>query len=136
MAQIREIMTENPKTCGPQDSVIDAAKLMASEDVGPIPIVEGGNLVGIVTDRDIVVRVVAEGRDAQSTTLGEIASTDITTVSPDHDLDRALELMGGKQIRRLPVVEGQRLVGIVAQADVARHAEETKVGDVVEDISR
>jgi CBS domain-containing protein len=136
MAQIRAIMTENPKTCGPQDSVIDAAKLMASEDVGPIPIVEGEKLVGIVTDRDIVIRVVAEGRDAQSTTLGEIASTDIATVSPDDDLDRALEVMGSKQIRRLPVVEGQRLIGIVAQADVARHAEETKVGDVVEDISR
>jgi CBS domain-containing protein len=136
MAQIREIMTENPKTCGPQDSVIDAAKLMASEDVGPIPIVEGENLVGIVTDRDIVIRVVAEGRDARSTTLGEIASTDIATVSPDDDLDRAIEVMGSKQIRRIPVVEGQRIIGIVAQADVARHAEETKVGDVVEDISR
>ena len=136
MAQIREIMTENPKTCGPQDSVIDAAKLMASEDVGPIPIVEGENLVGIVTDRDIVIRVVAEGRDARATTLGEIASTDIATVSPDDDLDRAIEVMGSKQIRRIPVVEGQRIIGIVAQADVARHAEETKVGDVVEDISR
>jgi CBS domain-containing protein len=136
MAQIREIMTENPKTCGPQDSVIDAAKLMASEDVGPIPIVESENLVGIVTDRDIVIRVVAEGRDARSTTLGEIASTDIATVSPDDDLDRAIEVMGSKQIRRIPVVEGQRIIGIVAQADVARHAEETKVGDVVEDISR
>ena len=136
MAQIREIMTENPKTCGPQDSVIDAARLMASEDVGPIPIVEGENLVGIVTDRDIVIRVVAEGRDARSTTLGEIASTDIATVSPDDDLDRAIEVMGSKQIRRIPVVEGQRIIGIVAQADVARHAEETKVGDVVEDISR
>lgn len=136
MARIREIMTENPKTCGPQDSVIDAAKLMAREDVGPIPIVEGEKLVGIVTDRDIVVRIVAEGRDAQSTTIGEIASSDVATVSPDDDLDRALEVMGSKQIRRLPVVEGQRLIGIVAQADVARHAEETKVGDVVEDISR
>jgi CBS domain-containing protein len=109
---------------------------MASEDVGPIPIVEGENLVGIVTDRDIVIRVVAEGRDARSTTLGEIASTDIATVSPDDDLDRAIEVMGSKQIRRIPVVEGQRIIGIVAQADVARHAEETKVGDVVEDISR
>jgi CBS domain-containing protein len=136
MAQIREIMTQNPKTCGPQDSVVDVAKLMASEDVGPIPVVEGDKLVGIVTDRDIVVRVVAEGRDAQSTTLGEIASSDVATVSPDDDLDRALELMGSKQIRRLPVVQGQRLVGIVAQADIARHADETKVGDVVEDISR
>jgi CBS domain-containing protein len=136
MAQIREIMTQNPKTCGPQDSVVDVAKLMASEDVGPIPVVEGDKLVGIVTDRDIVVRVVAEGRYAQSTTLGEIASSDVATVSPDDDLDRALELMGSKQIRRLPVVQGQRLVGIVAQADIARHADETKVGDVVEDISR
>ncbi len=136
MAQIREIMTQNPKTCGPQDSVVDVAKLMASEDVGPIPVVEGDKLVGIVTDRDIVVRVVAEGRDAQSTTLGEIASSEVATVSPDDDLDRALEVMGSKQIRRLPVVQGQRLVGIVAQADVARHADETKVGDVVEDISR
>ena len=136
MAQIREIMTEKPKTCSPQDAVIDCAKLMASEDVGPIPIVEGERLVGLVTDRDIVLRVVAEGRDPKSTTLGDIASTDLVTVAPDDDLEHALELMGGNQVRRLPVVQGDRLIGIVAQADVARHAEETKVGDVVEDISR
>jgi CBS domain-containing protein len=109
---------------------------MAREDVGPIPVVEEGRLVGIVTDRDLVVRVLAEGRDPQTTTVGEIASRDVVTVSPDEDLDRALQLLAQHQVRRLPVVEGDRLVGIVAQADVARTGQDRETGEVVEQISR
>jgi CBS domain-containing protein len=129
-------MTENPSSCERGTSVAEVAKVMAREDIGPVPIVEGGKLVGVVTDRDLVVRVLAEGRDPQSTTAGEVASSDVVTVSPDASLDEALQLLASHQVRRLPVVENDRLVGIVAQADVARHAEEVKTGEVVEEISR
>jgi CBS domain-containing protein len=133
---INEVMTRDVSACEPNATVADAAKLMAQEDVGPVPIVEDGRLVGIVTDRDIVVRVVAEGRDPNATTVNEIASTELVTVSPDDDLDEALNLLAEHQVRRLPVVEGDRLVGIVAQADIARLGKDKKTGEVVEEISR
>ena len=136
MASIRDLMTSNPATAEPSTTVVDAARIMASEDVGPVPIVEGGRLTGIVTDRDLVVRVLAESKDPNSTTVGEIASSDLTTVSPDTDLHEALDLMSASQVRRLPVVEGGQLVGIVAQADIARAADEERTGEVVQDISR
>jgi CBS domain-containing protein len=136
MGSIRDLMTSNPVTCEPSTTVVDAAKVMAQEDVGPVPIVDGGRLVGIVTDRDLVVRVIAEGKDPNTTTIGDIASADLTTVTPDSDLQEALDLMSASQVRRLPVVENGQLVGIVAQADVARAADEEKTGEVVQDISR
>ncbi len=136
MASIRELMTSNPASCPPSATVVDAARTMAQEDVGPVPIVDGDRLVGIVTDRDLVVRVLAEGRDPNSTTVGEIASGDLVTVQPDTDVGEALELMSQQQVRRLLVAEGDRLVGIVAQADVARAADEEQVGEVVQDISQ
>ncbi len=136
MGSIRYLMTASPTSCEPSTTIADAAKVMAQEDVGPIPIVEGGSLVGIVTDRDLVVRALAEGRDPNSTTIGEIASGDLVTVEPDTDLDEALQIMGQQQVRRLPVVEGGSLVGIVAQADIARAIDEEKTGEVVQDISR
>jgi len=133
---IKEVMTRDVRACEPNATVADAAKMMAQEDVGPVPIVKDGRLVGIVTDRDIVVRVVAEGRDPNATTVKEIASTELVTVSPDDDLDEALHLLAERQVRRLPVVEGDRLVGIVAQADIARLGKDKKTGEVVEEISR
>jgi CBS domain-containing protein len=136
VGHIRDFMTSNPATCESSTTVFEAAKHMAQKDVGPIPVVDGGRLVGIVTDRDIVLRVVAEGRDPSSTTVGEIASQRLETVSPDEDLDSALRKMASAQVRRLPVVEDGRLVGIVAQADVARQGEDRKTGEVVEQVSR
>jgi CBS domain-containing protein len=133
---IKEVMTRDVRACEPNATVADAAKVMAQEDVGPVPIVQDGRLIGIVTDRDIVVRVVAEGRDPNATTVSEIASTELVTVSPDDDLDEALKLLAERQIRRLPVVEGDRLVGIVAQADIARLGKDKTTGEVVEEISR
>ena len=136
MTQIKEVMTGDLQTCEPSTTVLEAARMMARSDAGPIPVVEDGRPIGLVTDRDIVVRVVAEGRDPQMTTAGEIASKELVTVEPEQSLEEALELMARCQIRRLPVVEGDRLVGIVAQADVARSADSRATGDVVQDISQ
>jgi CBS domain-containing protein len=105
--------------------------------VGLAPVVEGNRLIGTLTDRDIVVRVVAEGGDPQTVLVREVASTDVVTVDPEQDLDEALKLMARHQVRRLPVVEENgRLVGVVAQADVAEEAKAKKVGELVEEISR
>ena len=136
MPQIKEVMTPNPTACEPSTGIVDVARMMREEDAGAIPIVEGGRLVGMVTDRDIVVRALADGRDPQSTTVGEIASKNVVAVEPDDDLGRALELMGERQVRRLPVVEDDRLIGIVAQADIARHGSDRKTGQVVEEIAQ
>jgi CBS domain-containing protein len=133
---VRDAMTSNPRSIEPSTMVADAAKLMKAEDVGSLPIVEGDQLVGMVTDRDIVIRAVAERKDPQSTTVGEIASRDIVTVDPEQDLDEALRLMAQHQVRRLPVAEEDgRLVGILAQADVARQGKDVQTGQVVQEIS-
>ena len=136
---IRELMTTNPRTVEPSATVAEAARVMKQEDVGPVPVVENGDrLAGIVTDRDVVLRVVAEGRDPQATNVGEIMSRDLATVDPDQPLDEALRLMARHQVRRLPVCEEDgRLVGIVAQADIATELGDDRVtGQVVEEISR
>jgi CBS domain-containing protein len=111
--------------------------MMKDEDVGLAPIVEGDRLVGTLTDRDIVTRVVAEGKDPQTVTVREVASTDLVTIDPEQKLDEALKLMAQNQIRRLPVVEEDgKLVGVLAQADVAREAKDKQTGDLVEQISQ
>jgi len=135
--KIRDVMTPNPRTVEPSTPVQEAAKIMRDEDVGPIPIVENGSVTGIVTDRDIVLNVVAEGSDPSSTPVSQIASRDLVTVDPEQTLDEALRLMAQHQIRRLPVVEEDgRLVGIVAQADVALSGDDQRTGEVVEEISQ
>jgi CBS domain-containing protein len=136
VTQIRDVMTENPTACEAGTSVVEAAKVMAREDVGQLPVLEGERLVGVVTDRDLVVRVLAEDRDPQTVTVGEVASGDVVTVSPETSLDEGLALLARHQVRRLPVVESDRLVGIVAQADVARLGEDVETGQVVEAISK
>jgi len=136
MGQIREVMTERPTSASRDTTIREVAGMMAQEDVGPIPVVDGERLVGIVTDRDLVVRVLAEGRDPDSTTVGEVASGDPVSVSPEADIEEGLELLAQNQVRRLLVVEDDRLVGIVAQADIARLGKDEKTGELVEDISR
>jgi CBS domain-containing protein len=134
--RIREIMTSNPSTIEPDKPVAEAARIMKQEDAGVVPVTENGRLTGMVTDRDIAIRVVAEGKDPQSTAVREVASTDLVTIDPQQDLDEALRLMAQHKVRRLPVVEKDgRLVGVVAQADVARTGDDTQTGQVVQEIS-
>ena len=129
-------MTVRPRTVKQGDSVVEAAKLMKGEDSGIAPIVDGERLVGVITDRDIAIRIVAEGRDPQTTKVEDIASQNLVTVDPQQELDEALRLMAQHQVRRLPVVEEDgKLVGIVSQADVARHADRARTGEVLEQIS-
>jgi CBS domain-containing protein len=134
---IQDVMSSNLCAIDSDKPVAYAAKMMKQEDVGLAPVVEGQRLVGTLTDRDIVTRVVAEGKDPQSVLVRDVASTDLVTVDPQQDLDEALSLMARHQVRRLPVVEEDgRLVGVLAQADVAREAKDKKTGELVEEISQ
>jgi CBS domain-containing protein len=136
--KIAEVMTQRPRAVTVQTSVREAAQLMKDEDVGSLPVVEdGARLVGIVTDRDVAVRVVGGGLDPDTAVVGDVASTDVLALTPDHDLDEALKLMAREQVRRVPiVVRENELVGMLAQADVARSEKEKATGEVVEAISR
>jgi CBS domain-containing protein len=129
---VRDLMTQNPRSVRPDDSVIEAARMLRDENVGSLPLVDGDRLVGIVTDRDIALRVVAEGRDPGSVSVQEIASRDPITAEATSDLDDALRLMARHQVRRLPVTEEGRLVGILAQADVAGEIGDKQTGRLVE----
>lgn len=138
MTKIAEVMTDRPRAIAPQTSIREAARLMEEEDVGSLPVVEeGARLVGIVTDRDIAIRAVARGLEPEGTTVMDIASKDVYGLTPDDDLDEAVEMMARAQVRRLPVVvRDNELVGMVAQADVARTSKEKTTGEVVQAISQ
>jgi CBS domain-containing protein len=135
--KVRDHMTERPRCVTAETPVFEAAELMANEDVGSLPILDGDKLIGVVTDRDIVVRAVAEKKDPRGMPVREVATHDPVTVRADDDLSDALKLMATYQVRRLPVVdEDNRLVGVLAQADVAMGAKEKAVGEMVEEISQ
>jgi CBS domain-containing protein len=138
MTKIAEVMTDRPRAIAPQTSIREAARLMEEEDVGSLPVVEdGARLVGIVTDRDIAIRAVARGLEPEETSVMDIASKEVYGLTPEDDLDDALEMMARAKVRRLPiVVRDNELVGMVAQADVARTTKEKKTGEVVEAISQ
>jgi CBS domain-containing protein len=130
-------MTSNPCSIDADKSVAYAAKMMREEDVGLAPVVEAERLVGMLTDRDITIRVVAEGKDPEQVKVRDVASSQLVTVSPRQDLDEALRMMAKHQVRRLPVVEEDgKLVGVVAQADVAREGDDATTGRLVEEISQ
>jgi CBS domain-containing protein len=134
---ISEVMTAGPQTIDTDATVVEAARVMRDADTGIVPVVDGEKVVATITDRDIAISVVAEGRDANSTKAIDVASRDLVTIDPQQDLDEALRLMARHQVRRLPVVEEDgRLVGIVAQADIATHASDSQTGEVVEEISK
>ena len=135
----KDLMTADPKCCVPSDTVARAAEIMRDEDVGPVPVVNdrtGKRLVGIVTDRDVAVKVVAAGRDPKATRVSDVMSGSLATCRVDDDYTEALDCMARNQVRRVPVVnEDGSLAGIISQADVARSGSEEEVGEVVEEIS-
>ena len=132
---VRDAMTEDPRSIGASASVVEAARLMREEHIGSLPITDDEQLVGMITDRDITTRVVAEAGDLKMTSVEDVYSRDLISVEPESDLAEALALMARHQVRRLPVVENGRLVGIVSQADIALTETEKKTGELVEAIS-
>jgi len=140
MTKCRDVMTRNPVSARPDDTVASVARLMKENDIGPVPIVDDNSskkLVGIVTDRDLAIKVVAAGRDPQSTPVREVMTTSVITCRDDDDIETALDAMSTQQLRRIPVVDdGNMLLGIIAQADIATRMDRPeKTGEVVKDIS-
>ena len=131
---VRDAMTADPRSIGASASVVEAARLMREQHIGSLPVTEDERLVGMITDRDITTRVVAESAVLESTSVGDVYSRDLISVGPDKGLDEALQLMARHQVRRLPVVENGRLVGMVAQADIALKQNE-RTGELVGAIS-
>lgn len=133
--QIRDVMTPNPRCVSPDDTIQNAARIMRDEDTGVVPVVQDGRAVGLVTDRDIVVRAVAE--DGQlNRPVREIVTSELVSATPDMSTREAAELMGEHQVRRLPVLEGERLVGIVSLGDIAvKEGRDDRVGDTLQHIS-
>jgi CBS domain-containing protein len=132
---IRDVMTTNPRTVSPSDTIQNAARIMRDEDTGAVPVVDNGRAVGIVTDRDIVVRAVADGE--LNRPVRDVVTGDVITARPDMSTKEAAQLMSEHQVRRLPVVENDRLVGIVSIGDLAvKDGNDKRVGDALQDISQ
>src|SRR5918999_338649 len=134
-----EVMTPSPTCCQPEHTTVDAAELMKREDVGLVPIVAANTqkLIGVLTDRDIVLKVVAEGREPRSTAVSEVMTTDPVACLPQESVEAVMELMSSRQVRRIPIVDKDgAIVGIVSQADIAtRLAQPEETGQVVQAIS-
>jgi CBS domain-containing protein len=121
MPKVRDAMTPDPATASPSMTVVEAAQEMIKKEKGPLPVVEGGRVVAMVTDRDIIARVVAAGQDPSSLRVSDIATKDVVTIGPDQDTQEARQMMAQHQLDRLVVVEkGDRLVGIISEADLRR----------------
>jgi CBS domain-containing protein len=136
MATAREIMTPGAECVQASQTIIEAARKMADLDVGSLPICGDDNrLKGMLTDRDIVVKVLAAGKDPSSTTAGELGGGEVVTIGADDDAEEILRTMSQHQVRRLPVIDGHDLVGIVAQADVARAMPDKPVGELLDALS-
>ena len=135
--RVRDVMTANPATVSEKDSIRDVARIMAREDTGIVPVVDGKKIVGLITDRDIVVRLVAEGKDLANSRVKEVMSRSVRSVKEDTPVDEVLDLMSKEKIRRVPVVnQNNELVGILSIGDIASRDRETgKVGKAIEEIS-
>jgi CBS domain-containing protein len=132
---VRDLMTAGPTSIASDAMAIEAARRMLSEDVGSLPVVDGEALVGMVTDRDLVLKVVAKDLDPNKVPVADVCTQNPVTVDAEESLDEALQRMAKEQVRRLPVVSGGQLIGILAQADVARHTNAESTGRLVEEIS-
>jgi CBS domain-containing protein len=136
MTVARDLMTPDPQCVKEDQTLVEAARLLRDLDVGAMPICGNDDrLKGMLTDRDIVVKCIAEGGDPNTVTAGSLAEGKPVTIGADDDIREALEVMQDHQVRRLPVIDGHDLIGIVSQGDVAQNLPEEKVGDLVEAIS-
>ena len=135
--QVRDVMTPNPECVSERDSIRDVARIMKEQDTGVVPVVDGKRIIGLITDRDIVVRGIAEGREMSTVKVNEIMSKSVRSVKEDTPLNEVLDLMSSAEIRRVPVVNGNdELVGIVSLGDIATNSKEDgRVGKTVENIS-
>lgn len=135
--KVRDLMTERIAKAEPDTTLEEIAMMMKTENTGAVPVVDEDELIGIVTDRDIVMRCVAEGGDASEMTAEDIVSEDVETIDPDSDIGEALELMSRKQIRRLPVVDSGELVGMLSIGDIAvKQGDQEESGSVLKDVSQ
>lgn len=138
--RVKEIMTADPACCTPDTTLPEVARLMLNNDCGEIPIVdnlESRNLIGVVTDRDMVCRAVAANRNTMDTKVADVMSGDVVTISMESDIDECCDKMEEHQIRRIPVKDAKgKVCGIVAQADIARQADQRKTAEVVRDVSQ
>ncbi len=134
---IRDVMTPNPECVSEKDSLRDVARIMKDQDTGVVPVVDGKRIIGLITDRDIVVRGLAEGKNLENVSLNEIMTRSVRTVRDDASVNDVLNAMGNAEIRRVPVVNSNdELVGIVSLGDIAAQGnQDGKVGKAVEDIS-
>ena len=138
MTTARDIMTSGADYLEGSTTVLEAAKKLAAEDYGALPVCEGEKLTGMVTDRDIVVKVLAAGKDPATTTVIDLTKdqAEVVTIGADDPVEEIARTMSQHQVRRLPVVDGHKLVGMVAQADLARSGQDGVTGDTVESISQ
>lgn len=135
--RVRDVMTPGVQSVSLRSTAVEAAKLLREHDIGSLPVLgDDGAPVGVVTDRDIVVRAVANAKDPSTTKVVEVFTSDLVSVTPDESLDEALRLMAAHRVRRLPVIDDGRLVGVVAQADIALDESAKTTGKLVEEISQ
>jgi CBS domain-containing protein len=139
MSTCREVMTREPASCQPADSLVDVAQIMRTHDVGAVPVVDGSSrkLVGMITDRDIVIKAVASGQSCETATVRDVMSTDVVTCREDEDVQAAVRRMAERKVRRIPVIDSNGVLGgIIAQADIATRVQRDKTtGELVEAIS-
>ena len=136
MTTVRDIMTQGADSVEGSTTVLEVAKRLAAEDYGSLPICDGDKLKGMITDRDIVVKVLAAGKDPGTTQVIDLVQGEVVTIGADDSVEEAMQTMSKHQVRRLPVIDGTKLVGMLAQADLARSGDDSGVGQTVQDISQ
>ncbi len=134
---VRDVMTPDPQCVSEKDNIQEAARIMKEQDTGVVPVVDGKKIIGLITDRDIVVRGIAEGKDLANCRVNELMTKHVRSVSEDTPVDEVLQLMGSAEVRRVPVVNGNNeIVGIVSMGDIATNSNrDGKVGQTLENIS-
>jgi CBS domain-containing protein len=136
MTTVRDIMTQGADSVEGTTTVLEVAKRLAAEDYGSLPICDGDKLQGMITDRDIVVKVLAEGKDPATTRVIDLVQGEVVTIGADDSVEEAMQTMSKHQVRRLPVIDGTKMVGMLAQADLALSNDDSRVGETVENISK